>query len=171
MDLNKATLMKATRLLMLLAACTLSSCNSSSSKVKPDEIQKMIDRIIDADDNLVKQQILTDEMYLQIMDLHDCRAELWLSFQYFYICCYNGESKDSIKKKIELYDLKFIDDGRLWSSVKNNDPVWFSNIERCAELIKRAYDDDPSLANKLIEEDYTTQSFQSFSQLVIKREQ
>lgn len=142
--------------------------NSPKRSNETEEIQEMINRITATDeDDFETQQILTDEMYTLIKNRKDCKAETWLSFQYFFLCCYNGGSEDEVKSKMELYTGRFLGHSG-WDVVKDMDSIWFSNIQRSAELLIRAYEDNPSLTNRLIEETYTLDAFQAFAKLVIR---
>lgn len=152
-------------LFIALFSCSHPSKNSNGNK---SEVQEMIDRITStAEDDFETQQELTDEMYMLIKNRQDCKAEAWLSFQYFFLCCYNGGSEEEVRSKMELYTGRFLGHSG-WDVVKNMDPIWFSNIQRSTELLIRAYEDNPSLTTKLIEETYTLEAFQAFAKLVIR---
>ena len=154
---------------MLIPVGFLFSCGNSTKINEEEEIQTMINRIIEEmnKDDFEAQQLLGDEMYTKIRDRHDCKAELWLSYHYFFMCCYNGGSEEEVKTKMELYTGRFL--GRSgWDVVKTMDPIWFSNIQRCTELLIRAYEDNPSLTMKELE-DYThPEAFLPFTRLVLK---
>lgn len=158
--------------LILISILFLVSCTSpSKGRNEIDEVQEMESRIIEArqEDNFETQQLLGDKMYSFIRDRHDCETELWLSLHYFYLCCLNGGSEEDVKMKLELYTEKYVGIGRLWESVKDMDAIWFSNIQRSSELLIRAYEDNPSLTMKELEnDDIYPKSFQAFANLVIK---
>jgi len=157
-------------LIIFAISITFYSCgNSAKGTNETEDTQEMMNRIIAAgeDGDFEAQQILGDEMYTKIRDRHDCKAELWLSYHYFFMCCYNGGSEEEVKTKMELYTGRFL--GRSgWDVVKTIDPIWFSNIQRCTELLIRAYEDNPSLTMKELE-DYThPEAFLPFTRLVLK---
>lgn len=158
--------------LILISISFLVSCTSQSSgKDETGKIQEMINCIIDAgkEEDFEKEQLLCDEMYSFIRNRHDSKAELWLAHSYFILCCYNGGSENDVKMKLELYTEKYVGIGRLWESVKDMDAIWFSNIQRCEELLIRAYEDNPSLTMKELEELYiNSKAFHAFANLVIK---
>lgn len=145
----------------------LSSCNSPTKNI--DKEEQLVDRIVEAskNDDFEAMQLNCDELYSAIRDKNDSNRELYLSYVYFHLCCYNGGSEEDVQMKMELYTGRFV--GRSgWDVVKTMDPIWFSNIQRSAELLLRAYEDNPSLTNKMIEENYTLAAFQAFARLVLK---
>ncbi|MCH5308119.1 MAG: hypothetical protein J1E37_08510 [Prevotella sp.] len=160
-------------LLMLISISFLVSCTSpSKGKNEIDEIQEMENRIIKArqEDNFETQQLLGDKMYSFIRDQHDCETELWLALHYFYLCCLNGGSEEDVKMKLELYTEKYLGLGILYETVKDMDAIWFSNIQRSAELIIRAYEDSPSLTMKELEnDDIYPKAFQAFARIVLRK--
>lgn len=156
----------------LLFGLLLSSCGNSpkGKETSFDEIQEMVDNIIDAveKEDFERQQLLCDDMYLKMGSVTHCKAEIWLSSEYFFLCCYNGGSEDDVKMKMELYTEKYLGLGTLWESVKDMDTQWFSNIERSAELIIRSYNENPSRTEKLINEN-GFEAYQSFARIVLRK--
>lgn len=153
---------------MILPSCE----NPSRSSHDTDEVQKMTDKIIEAFDNkdFKKQQLLCDDMYSMIKDTNHCKAKVWLSSEYFFLCCYNGgnEDVDEVTMKMELYTEKYLGTGILWESVKDMDAIWFSNIERCAKLILQAYEDNPSRTEKFVNE-HEFEPYQIFARIVLRK--
>lgn len=70
--------------------------------------------------------------------------------------------------KLEFYAIGYLGHSG-WDIVKAMDSIWFSNIQRCADLIVRAYQDNPSLTMKELKDDDTyPEPFQAFANLVIR---
>lgn len=157
--------------LLAIATLLLFSCeNSSKNYRETDDIQEMVDKICEAMDcdDFERQQFLCDDMYSRIKDINHCKAKVWLSSEYFFLCCYNGGGEEQVKMKMELYTEKYLGSGILYESVKDMDAIWFSNIDRSAKLIQQAYEDNPSRTEKLVN-DNEFEAYQAFARIVLRK--
>lgn len=159
--------------IIILFFLFLSSCGNLPKKDTEsiDEIQETVDKIIESIDkeNFKEQQMLSDDLYSMIRNQNHYKAKTWLSREYFFLCCYNGGSEEDVKMKMELYTEKYTGLGTIWYSVKDMDAMWFSNIERSAELIISAYEDNPSRTKKFID-DNEFEAYQAFARIVLSKQ-
>lgn len=157
---------------IIVLLCVSSCGNLGHKEIKSnDDIQEVVNNIVVAIDkeDFKEQQVLSDDLYSKICDIHHYKAKTWLSREYFFLCCYNGGSEDDVKMKMELYTEKYTGVGALWHTVKDMDAVWFSNIERCAGLILSAYKDNPSRTKKFIDEN-EFEAYQTFARIVLSKQ-
>ena len=156
-------------LLMLTSILFLASCTSPSKGRNEIDAQEISDKMFNAG-GLEEKQSLCDDFYSRIKDTNNWEAKLRLSSWYYILSVGYTNDVEDYKAKFFLYFEKYnpIYQSGAGEAMKQTDPIFFSNMQRCEELIIRAYEDSPSMTMKWVESLGEKDPFQSIAQMVLR---
>lgn len=154
-------------LFCIILGMSIISCSNNKSNEKKDYVS-MMSKAFD-EQNFNDALSICNELYEQTIKTGTVNDKLWLAYCYYMICCYSVEKQEMLKY-MELYTSKFVGISDLSSVLRNENKGWYTNAYCCEELIKSAYNANPSATNEeLSSEGYKTIGFDRFSGLVIKQ--
>lgn len=151
--------------LSIVLGMSIMSCSNGKSNEKKDYVS-MMSKAFD-EENFDEALSICNELYEQAIKTGTVYDKLWVAWCYYMICCYSVDKQEMLKY-MELYTSKFVGMSDLSSVVRSENKGWYTNAYCCEELIKSAYNANPSLTTEQLSSDgYKVIGFDAFARLVI----